>query len=514
MNEQTDQQLLRAYAERHSEAAFATLVQRYIDLVYSAAIRMVCDPHAAKDVTQSVFVVLAQNARQLTDRPTLAGWLHLTARNLAVKTIRSDARRRAREQEAAVMNELLSTHPDAGWEHIAPHLDEALGELNEPERDAVLLRYFKNHDLRTVGATLGISDDAAQKRVSRAVERLREFFAKRGVTVGASGLVVVISANAVQAAPVGLATAISTATVLAGKTIAAATTTTAVKTIAMTTLQKTLVGATLVAAVGIGIYEAQQASNLQSQVQKLLKQQAPLAGQIQQLQTERDETTRQLAALRADNERLNRNSNELLKLRSEVALLRKQAVAVTSATAADENEAMDAMLRDLNGKVKLIKQRLDEWPGKKTPELQLLGGLDWLNAVASREMDSDDACRKAMSELRYAAKSKFGKAVNEALEEFAKSNNEQLPSALSQLAPYLKPPVDSWLQGYEIAKPGWVHPPEPGSPNSARAETWAIVEKGMFTPDGILIRDGSNLADPDYDMYTVVYQGGTFGFSK
>ena len=204
MNDLTDPQLLRDYAERKSEIAFAELVRRHVDLVHSAALRMVCDAHAAQDVTQGVFVLLSRNAPQLLDRPTLEGWLHVTARNLAAKSVRTDVRRRAREQEAATMNELLSASPNTSWEHIAPHLDAALGELTEPERDALLLRYFKNHDLRTVGATLGISDDAAQKRVSRAVERLREFFAKRGVTVGASGLAVVISANAVQAAPVDL----------------------------------------------------------------------------------------------------------------------------------------------------------------------------------------------------------------------------------------------------------------------------------------------------------------------
>ncbi|KAB2649839.1 MAG: sigma-70 family RNA polymerase sigma factor, partial [Verrucomicrobia bacterium] len=176
MNDQTDQQLLRDYSERQSDAAFAALVHRYVDLVHSSAFRMVNDTHAAKDVTQAVFVILGKNARQLTDRPALAGWLHGTARNIAAKAVRSEVRRRAREQEAAVMSEILSASPDASWEHIAPHLDEALGELSEADRDAVLLRYFKNHDLRTVGATLGISDDAAQKRVSRAVERLREFF--------------------------------------------------------------------------------------------------------------------------------------------------------------------------------------------------------------------------------------------------------------------------------------------------------------------------------------------------
>ncbi|MBI3418479.1 MAG: sigma-70 family RNA polymerase sigma factor [Verrucomicrobia bacterium] len=513
MNEQTDSQLLRAYAEHRSELAFAELVRRHVDFVYSAARRMICDPHLAEDVTQGVFVALAKSARQLTDRSVLSSWLHRTAQNIAAQTVRTTERRRAREQEAAAMNELLSAESDAVWENIAPHLDAALGELNEADRDALLLRYFERKSAREMAQTLGINDDAAQKRVSRAVERLREFFARRGVTVGASGLVVVLSANAVQAAPVGLAVTISTSAVLAGKTIAAATTVTAVKTIAMTTLQKTLVGATLAAAVGTGIYEARQASRLREENQSLQQSQASLAEQNQRLLSEHDEVTRQLAALRDENERLNRNANELLKLRGEVAQLRKQAAAVTSATATDEHEWVDATLRDLRSKLKLIKQRFDEWPGKKTPELQLLNGQDWLNEIAKHDLDSDVAYRKAMSELRNAAKKKFAHAVNEALEEFAKSNNEKFPSALSQLAPYLKSPVDSILEGYEIAKPGWVIRQEPGSPIPERAEPWALLEKGAFTPDGIPIRDGNNLADPDYDMYFVVYQNG-FGFLK
>ena len=209
MNDQTDPQLLRAYAADNSEAAFVGIVDRYVDLVFSAAFRMLGDVDAAKDVTQNVFVALAQNSKKLTDRPALAGWLHNTARNLAAKSIRSDVRRRTHEQEAAIMNELLSSPRDANWDHIAPYLDEALGELGESDRDAVLLRYFKNQDLRTIGASLGISEDAAQKRVSRAVERLREFFARRGIAVAASGLVLVLSVNAVQAAPAGLAASIS-----------------------------------------------------------------------------------------------------------------------------------------------------------------------------------------------------------------------------------------------------------------------------------------------------------------
>src|SRR5213594_1737622 len=126
MDSLTDQQLLRDYTGRRSEAAFAELVRRHVDLVYSAALRMVRDAHLAEDVTQGVFVALAQNARQLRDRPVLSGWLHRTAQNLASKSVRSEVRRRAREQEAAAMNELIAPESDVSWEHIAPHLDAAL----------------------------------------------------------------------------------------------------------------------------------------------------------------------------------------------------------------------------------------------------------------------------------------------------------------------------------------------------------------------------------------------------
>jgi len=205
VNALTDQQLLRDYSAHRTEAAFAELVRRHVDFVYSAAVRMVRDAHLAQDVTQGVFVTLAQNARQLTERPTLSGWLHRTAQNLAANVVRTDVRRRIREQEAVTMNELLSATPDASWEQISPELDAALGELNEPDRDALLLRYFERKSAQEMAQILGISDEAAQKRVNRAVDRLRELFSKRKITIGASGLVVLITANGVQAAPVGLA---------------------------------------------------------------------------------------------------------------------------------------------------------------------------------------------------------------------------------------------------------------------------------------------------------------------
>src|SRR5688572_717639 len=212
----THQQLLRDYIEGRSEAAFAELVRGHIDFVYSAALRILRDPHLAEDVTQSTFLALARNARQLTDCPVLLGWLHRTVRNLAASAIRSEVRRRAREQEAATMNQSVSTEPDALWQELVPHLDAAVGELSESDRDALFLRYFESKSAQEMAEALNISEEAAQKRVTRAVERLRQFLVKRGIAVGANALVVLIAANAVQAAPVGLAATISTAALLAG----------------------------------------------------------------------------------------------------------------------------------------------------------------------------------------------------------------------------------------------------------------------------------------------------------
>ncbi len=280
MNGLTDQQLLRDYAEHRAQAAFAELVRRHVDLVYSAAVRMVRDAHLAEDLTQDVFVALAENARRLRNRCALPSWLHHTTQHLAANAVRTEVRRRVREQEAVARNELLATESNPTWEVIAPYLDAALGELSESDRDAVLLRYSENKSLRAVGQALGTSDDTAQKRVSRAVERLRGFLARRGIAIGASGLVVVLSANAVQAAPVGLAPTISTAATMAGTTMASAATATATKAIAITTLQKTIVGVALATAVGAGIYQVRDTWSLRSQPTILARDDGQAAGRL------------------------------------------------------------------------------------------------------------------------------------------------------------------------------------------------------------------------------------------
>jgi len=333
----SDQQLLRDYGERRSEAAFTELVRRHTDLVFSAALRMVRDADAAKDVTQATFMALARNARHLTSRPILSGWLYVTAQNLAAKVVRSDVRRRAREQEVAAMNDLLATESNANWEQVAPHLDAAMRELSEPDRDALILRYFERKSAEKMADILGISDDAAQKRVSRAIERLRGLFARRGVSIGAGGLVVVITANAVQAAPVGLAATLGSAALATAATGNGALT--LLKFMATTKLKTGAISAVILTSAVTSVVLQQQSQAKVREADRALQQQAI-----------------QLAERKAENARLSdmaalagrppaNNQAELERLRNEVAALRHQTNGLANLRA--EGSRLRASLSDM-----------------------------------------------------------------------------------------------------------------------------------------------------------------------
>lgn len=446
MNRLTDQQLLREYAGRRWEAAFAELVRRHVDFVHSAALRMVCDAHLAEDVTQSVFAALAQNARQLAGHPVLSGWLHRTAQNLAANVVRSEVRRRAREQEAAAMNELLANEPAADWKNIAPHLDAALGELSEADRDAVLLRYFEKKSAGEMAQILGVSDEAAQKRVSRAVERLREFFSKRNVTIGASGLTVLISANAVQAAPVGLALTICTAT-LAGTAVSTSTVIAATKTIAMTTLKKTVVTAALAVAAGTGIFEAHQAAQLRGQNQTLQQQQAPLAEQIQQLQRERDDATNRLVGMAEEIAKNQKNNLELLKLRGRMTQSQNESEI--------ENDPAFQKARLWMAKEDKLRQQFEQHPDQWIPEMKFLSSEEWLDLARKADLDTILGMRCALSNARSVATFDFAGKIQNALRAYMAANNQQLPDSTSQLSAYFHPPLNdaaTLLLRYEMLK--------------------------------------------------------------
>jgi len=204
-------QLLRDYAERGSEEAFRELVTRYIDLVYSVALRRLGgNTHLAEDIVQTVFTDLARKARSLRGEPMLGGWLHRHTCFVSSTFMRGERRRQERERQAIDMNMLLHS-VDSPWDEIAPVLDEAVDELDEADRRAVLLRFFEQRDLRAVGAALGTNEDAAQKRVGRAVEKLRGLLAKRGVTLSVAALATILGSQAVLGAPAGLSAQVSNA---------------------------------------------------------------------------------------------------------------------------------------------------------------------------------------------------------------------------------------------------------------------------------------------------------------
>ena len=486
MSDAADAQLLREYAEHGHDAAFREIVDRHTDAVYSAALRQVMSPDLARDVAQSVFTDLAQKApslaRTLDARSSLLGWLYRSTRLAALNHRRNDRRRQARERLAMQQFD-PAPNPTSEWENIGPVLDEAMAGLSDEDRGALLLRFFQRHDFRAIGQSLGVSDDAAQKRVSRALEKLRALLTRRGLTTSAASLAVVLSTQAVQAAPAGFAAALSN-TALAGSTVATAVTLTATKTIAMTTLKKAIIGATLAGAVGTGVYEARQASVSRSQVQILQRQQEPLAEQIAQLTREGDLAASKLAALKndharlqSDNARLSRETAELQRLRSEVMRLRssEEQLRQSEASAEVSEDPFTQSVLALTQRAGELNQHLQRMPDKKIPELQFLTESDWLSVAKDASFQSEPDVRQALTNLRYVAKGKFGKYATRALDKFIAANNGQVPAHLSQLKPYFEVPVeDAILQRYQVLQT---------SDASSPRENWVLRETAPVDRD-------------------------------
>jgi RNA polymerase sigma factor (sigma-70 family) len=325
-----DTELLRRYVEERSEHSFTELVQEHLNLVYSAALRETNgDGAQAEDVSQAVFTELARKAPRLLGHPSLAGWLYTTVRRMAANWRRADQHRRHREEEAQSMNELLSDDsPNEAWQRIQPVLDDALHELKEADREALVLRFLEDRPLREVGTRLGLKENAARMRVDRALEKLRGLLARRGITSTASGLAAALAIGVVTPAPTALAATIAS-TALASGAAAGSTTLTLMKLMSMTTVKVSLIGALVVAGVAVPAWQQTRLHRAQSENAKLRAQEAESRAQETEVADLRSEVERlrKVEADQAELERLRQwkaqTQPELLRLRGMAGVARR-----------------------------------------------------------------------------------------------------------------------------------------------------------------------------------------------
>ena len=335
--------LVREFASRQPEPAFATLVERHLGLVHSAAVRQAGDPHLAEEITQAVFILLARKARSLGPGTILPAWLYRTTHYAAADALKIERRRHRREQEAYMQSTLNEPDADA-WAQVAPLLDDAMAQLAERDRAALVLRYFENKPVSEIAGALKLTEAAAQKRVSRALEKLRGIFTKRGVTLSGAAIAGAVSANAVQAAPVGLAAAIAAAVGLTNTTLG------------MTMIHKLVTSVMAAVAVGTGIY----AVHLKHQISALQQQQTSLNQQIARSSHERDDAINQLAAAQQQINELRSNKSELLRLRGEVALLRRERNALSETSQPETNSSPAEVKIIINSKTKFVSLPADD----------------------------------------------------------------------------------------------------------------------------------------------------------
>ncbi len=306
------------------------------------------------------------------------------------------------------------------------------------------------------------------------MDQIRALLAKRGVVIGASGLIVCMTTHGVQSAPVGLAAAVSVATALAqpaGSATAALATT---KALAMTTFQKIIYTVALAVAAGAGIYEARRAAQWRVQKEALERQRTSLTEQIQRLQDASVEGSNRLAGLMAEISTLksNQSQKELLRLRGQVGQMK-------SAEAQKDSDPAQSEVKSLMEKARLLRQYLDQHPIQKIPETQLVSEVQWFDAVKANKLESEADFNEALHTLRIAAKQRFGNLVLQGLQEYATANDGNLPDSLTDLQPYFGVPVDdAILQRYGMVRTGKV---------------------SDVPPDASVIRETAPLANPGND---------------
>ncbi len=305
--------LLAEYVETGSEPAFRELVTRYLGLVYAAAVRLMeGDRHLAEDVAQTVFADLARSARELPPRVMLGGWLHRRACHVAATILRSERRRQSRERKAVEMS-ALQDHSETNLDRIAPILDEAINRLGADDRTSIVLRFFEQSDFRAIGRALGTNEDAAQKRVSRALEKLHLHLKHRGFTFSVATLGTALASEAVIATPAGLAAGISAAA-LASAAATGGPSLILLEIITMTKLKLGIISALVVAGAAATLVIQQQSQARLREENAVLRQQA---GEKAQLASENQRLSNQLAEAKASRPLADAELRELMRLRSQ-----------------------------------------------------------------------------------------------------------------------------------------------------------------------------------------------------
>ena len=444
-----DMALLREYATQNSEAAFASLVTRHVNFVYSAALRQVQSADLAEEVTQVVFIILARKAGKISAKTFLTGWLFKATRFAALAQVRAAIRRQRHEQGVQMQTELQSAAPavaDETWEQMSPLLDEALATLGETDRQAVLLRFFENKSLAEVGNTLGTGEDTARKRVSRALEKLHRYFHRRGVSSTTAIIAGAISANSVQMAPVTLVQSV-TAAVIAKGTAAAGSTLTlikgALKLMAWAKAKTAIV-------VGAGILVATGTATV-------------TVKEIQDHRVDEWQKRWQGAAI-------------VNKIPPQVAIRpsppeRDPSVRVSGAYSGKTI----GLGYDFAGMVKGIYQIDSEHLLASAPVPQ--GKFDWL---ANLSAPGNNNFSLNVSSLQAAIKKHFGLQIRR---EYVETNVLVL-TLRSRGAPGLKPHTDPWQQGPEIAK----------NSLSFQGGTWLLVQ-ALEDAWGTFVVDHTGLTD-------------------
>ncbi|HTL17626.1 MAG TPA: sigma-70 family RNA polymerase sigma factor [Patescibacteria group bacterium] len=436
-----DTDLLRQYVEQKSESAFTQLVTGHLNLVYSAALReMQGDRAAAEDLAQAVFTELVRQSAQLLSHPCLAGWLYVTVRHLAANWRRADRRRQYREREAQDMTELSNAPPDQVWQQVRPVLDDALHELSEADRTAVVLRVLEERSLNEVGAALGLAENAARMRVDRALEKLRALLARRGITSTAASLTTAMAFGVITPAPQTLAATIAGAALASGGFAGSVTLITKI----MSATKVTLISAVIVAGVAVPAWQQNRLAQVQSE-------NAQLKAQGSGSDTQQAE----VVSLRAEVERLRKvetDQAELIRLRqwqaqTEPELLRLRGMAGVARRANAETETLRAQLarQAAESAANPVSGAMSE-AMNLAMEQQVQGRLSRLKASLSLTPEQEQSAREILMRqaqsmsagMQQAFSGKFDKEELARLGKNAGNTEEQIKALLTpdQLAAY------------------------------------------------------------------------------